>query len=40
VDEELLHANTSVPPPHQYLAFYHWLRDRFKADALVHIGRQ
>jgi len=39
VDEELLHANTSVPPPHQYLAFYHWLRDRFKADALVHIGR-
>jgi cobaltochelatase CobN len=39
VDEELLHANTSVPPPHQYLAFYHWLRDRFKADALVHVGR-
>ncbi|KQV47853.1 hydrogenase expression protein HypE [Duganella sp. Root336D2] len=39
VEEELLHANTSVPPPHQYLAFYHWLRDRFKADALVHIGR-
>lgn len=39
VDEELLHANTSVPPPHQYLGFYHWLRDRFKADALVHVGR-
>ncbi|MEC4720788.1 cobaltochelatase subunit CobN [Noviherbaspirillum sp. CPCC 100848] len=39
VDEELLHANTSVTPPHQYLAFYHWLRDRFKADALVHVGR-
>lgn len=39
VDEELLHANTSVSPPHQYLAFYHWLRDRFKADALVHLGR-
>jgi len=39
VDEELLHANTSVTPPHQYLAFYHWLHDRFKADALVHLGR-
>ncbi|WP_194724943.1 cobaltochelatase subunit CobN [Noviherbaspirillum malthae] len=39
VDEELLHANTSITPPHQYLAFYHWLRDRFKADALVHLGR-
>ena len=39
VDEELLHANTSVPPPHQYLAFYHWLRDRFRADALIHLGR-
>lgn len=39
VDEELLHANTSVPPPHQYLAFYHWVRDRFKADAVVHLGR-
>ncbi|RJF92657.1 cobaltochelatase subunit CobN [Noviherbaspirillum saxi] len=39
VDEELLHANTSVTPPHQYLAFYHWLRDRFQADAIVHVGR-
>lgn len=39
VDEELLHANTSVPPPHQYLAFYHWLRDRFRADAVIHLGR-
>ncbi|MDQ5879756.1 MAG: cobaltochelatase CobN [Pseudomonadota bacterium] len=39
VDEELLHANTSITPPHQFLAFYHWLRDSFKADALVHLGR-
>ena len=39
IDEELLHANTSITPPHQYLAFYHWVRDRFKADALVHVGR-
>ncbi len=39
VDEELLHANTSITPPHQYLAFYHWLRDSFPADAVVHFGR-
>ncbi|WP_374498130.1 cobaltochelatase subunit CobN [Vogesella indigofera] len=39
LNEELLHANQSFPPPHQYLAFYHWLRDSFKADALVHLGR-
>jgi cobaltochelatase CobN len=39
VDEELLHANTTIPPPHQYLGFYHWLKDEFHADALVHVGR-
>ncbi|MFC3606983.1 cobaltochelatase subunit CobN [Stutzerimonas tarimensis] len=39
VDEELLHANLVFPPPHQYLAFYHWLKDVFGADALIHLGR-
>lgn len=39
LNEELLHANTSVPPTHQYLAFYFWLRNEFKADAMVHLGR-
>ena len=39
IDEELLHANLVFPPPHQYLAFYHYLHDEFKADALVHVGR-
>lgn len=39
INEELLHANLAFPPPHQYLAFYHFLRDEFKADALVHLGR-
>ncbi|UEX77595.1 cobaltochelatase subunit CobN [Spiribacter halobius] len=37
--EEALHANLGMPPPHQYLAFYHWLRDGFAADAVVHLGR-
>lgn len=39
LNEELLHANTSVPPTHQYLAFYFWLHNEFKADAMVHLGR-
>lgn len=39
LNEEILHANLSFPPTHQYLAFYHWLRHKFKADALVHLGR-
>ncbi|MEF8980626.1 cobaltochelatase subunit CobN [Thiohalorhabdus sp.] len=39
VNEELLHANLAVPPPHQYLGYYHWLKADFGADALVHLGR-
>ena len=39
VDEELLHANTTFPPTHQYVGFYHWLKDAYKADALVYLGR-
>ncbi len=39
LNEELLHANTRFPPPHQYVAFYHFLKSEFKADALVHLGR-
>lgn len=39
INEELLHANLAFPPPHQYLAFYHYLRDDFQADAFVHLGR-
>lgn len=39
LNEELLHANMSFPPPHQYMAFYQWLRHDFHADAVVHLGR-
>ena len=28
----------SLPPHHQYLAFYNWLERGFRADALVHLG--
>lgn len=39
LNEELLHANMTFPPPHQYLAFYYHLRDVFHANAIVHLGR-
>ena len=39
LNEELLHANMTFPPPHQYLAFYYHLRDVFKANAIIHLGR-
>ena len=39
LNEELLHANLSFPPTHQYLAFYHFIKDSFNADAVIHLGR-
>lgn len=31
--------DTSLPPPHSYVAAYLWLRRQFQADAIVHVGR-
>jgi cobaltochelatase CobN len=28
-----------LPPPHGYLAFHAWLRDQFRAHAVVHLGK-
>ena len=39
LNEELLHANMSFPPTHQYLAFYFWLQHEFGAHAMIHLGR-
>jgi cobaltochelatase CobN len=36
-DEKLLHTR-DTPPPHNYLAFYWWLEEEFKANAVVHWG--
>jgi cobaltochelatase CobN len=36
-DDSLLHSR-DVPPPHNYLAFYWWLEEEFKANAIVHWG--
>ena len=27
-----------ISPHHQYLAFYYWVRENFKADVIVHVG--
>jgi cobaltochelatase CobN len=36
-NERLLHSRT-IPPPHNYIAFYLWLQREFKADAIIHFG--
>ena len=36
--KETYHAPDLVPP-HNYLAFYAWLRGKFGADALIHLGK-
>lgn len=28
----------TIPPHHQYLAFYKWIQDDFKADVVIHLG--
>ncbi|NMC09706.1 MAG: cobaltochelatase subunit CobN [Methanothrix sp.] len=33
----ILH-DPQVPPPHQYLATYHWIEEVFGADVMVHVG--
>ncbi len=36
--EEIMH-HPDLPPSHEYLAFYSWLRNEFAADAVVHMGK-
>ncbi|MCL2147840.1 MAG: cobaltochelatase subunit CobN [Methanomassiliicoccaceae archaeon] len=35
---EQLYHSTEVVMPHQYLAYYRWIRDEFGADLIVHMG--
>jgi cobaltochelatase CobN len=37
-DINKIYHDVSMPPHHQYVAFYLWLKNGFKADALVQIG--
>ncbi|MGC9517905.1 MAG: cobaltochelatase subunit CobN [Methanomicrobiales archaeon] len=35
--EEIRHS-TTLPPHHQYIAFYMWLQNQFMANAVIHLG--
>jgi len=35
----VLYHEKAIPPHHQYIAFYFWLRNGFAADAVVHLGK-
>lgn len=37
-DLDVMHHDISVPPHHQYIAFYLYLQYGFSADAVVHLG--
>jgi cobaltochelatase CobN len=37
-DPSKLYHSKDVPPHHQYIAFYYWVREVFGADAIVHLG--
>ncbi len=37
-EQDKLYHDKTLPPHHQYLAFYKYLRDEFRADAIIHVG--
>ncbi|MBX3015064.1 MAG: cobaltochelatase subunit CobN [Caldilineaceae bacterium] len=36
--DEVYHR-PDLPPPHNYYALYRWLRDEWRADAIIHMGK-
>jgi cobaltochelatase CobN len=38
VDPEAVYHAPDLPPCHHYAAFYHWLADEWRADAIIHFG--
>jgi cobaltochelatase CobN len=39
LDPQAIYHSPTLPPPPAYLAFYFWLREEFRADAIVHVGK-
>jgi len=37
-DPSKLYHDKDLPPHHQYMAFYRWLEEEFKADVVIHVG--
>jgi cobaltochelatase CobN len=38
MDPSKVYHDSDLQPPHDYYAFYSWLREAFEADAVVHLG--
>ena len=38
MDPAKVYHDSDLQPPHDYVAFYGWLRNAFEADAVVHLG--
>jgi len=36
---QAIYHSPTLPPPPEYLAFYLWIRHKFQADAIVHVGK-
>jgi cobaltochelatase CobN len=36
---QAIYHSPDLPPPPGYIAFYHWLREDFRADVVVHLGK-
>ncbi|CAN5523929.1 cobaltochelatase subunit CobN [soil metagenome] len=39
MDPNAIYHRPDLPPPHNYHALYRWLREEWKADAIVHMGK-
>ncbi len=39
VDHSAVYHDPDLVPPHGYLAFYFWLRKRYDAHAVIHVGK-
>lgn len=39
IDPKATYHDPDLVPPHNYLAFYAWLRTHFRAQAVVHVGK-
>ncbi len=37
-EQDKLYHDKTLPPHHQYVAFYNYLRDTFDADVVIHVG--
>ncbi|KPL87962.1 cobaltochelatase subunit CobN [Ardenticatena maritima] len=39
MDPDAIYHRPDLPPPHYYYALYRWLRDEWRAHAIVHMGK-